>query len=64
MPRPPESYRTPKRKRGARSAATDPRPGEMPARGGQKTYVGDPGGMKPTSKSRAKSGDEKQERRA
>jgi hypothetical protein len=54
MPRPPERYRTPKRKHGARSAATDPRPGEMPTRGGQKNYVGDPGGMKPTNKLSAK----------
>ncbi|HSK30304.1 MAG TPA: hypothetical protein VLA17_10100 [Candidatus Limnocylindria bacterium] len=50
MPRPPEIYRTPKRKRGVRSAATNPRPGEMPDRGGQKEYIGYPDGMKPTGK--------------
>jgi hypothetical protein len=43
-------FHTPQRKRGARSGATDPRPGEDPDRGGQKTYLGDPGGMKPNAK--------------
>lgn len=43
-----EVYRTAPRPRGARSGDTDPRPGEDPARGGQKTHVPDPGGMKAT----------------
>jgi hypothetical protein len=50
MPKPRAIYRTPQRARGARSAGTDPRPGELPDRGGQKNYVGDPGEMKPTGK--------------
>jgi hypothetical protein len=48
MPKPPEVYRTPTRAHGARSGDTDPRPGEDPARGGQKEYVADPDGMEPT----------------
>jgi hypothetical protein len=48
MPKPPETYRTPSRTHGPRSGDTDPRPGEDPARGGQKEYAGDPDGMKPT----------------
>lgn len=43
-----EFYRTPTRPRGPRSGGIDPRPGEDPDRGGQKTYVPDPGGMTPT----------------
>ena len=40
--------RTPDRAHGPRSGGTDPRPGEDPSRGGQKSHVGDPGGMQPT----------------
>ena len=42
------AFRTPDRRHGARSGGTDPRPGEDVTRGGQSSYVGDPGGMQPT----------------
>jgi hypothetical protein len=54
-----EFYRTPPRPRGARTADTDPRPGEDPARGGQKVYVPDPDGMKTTEPNiKSEGGDE------
>ena len=40
--------RTPDRPHGPRSGGTDPRPGEDTSRGGQKSPIGDPGGMQPT----------------
>ncbi len=43
-----EFYRTPPRSRGARSGGVDPRPGEDPDRGGQKSFTTDPDGMKET----------------
>lgn len=43
-----EFYRTPGRRHSARAAGVDPRPGEDPARGGQKSSTADPGGMKST----------------
>lgn len=51
MPKPPAFYRTAPRPYGARSGDTDPRPGEDPDRGGQKEFVADPDGMKPTEPS-------------
>jgi len=50
MPQVPEYYRTPQRKRGARSVGVEPRPGEDPDRGGQKSYTDDPDGMKRNAK--------------
>jgi hypothetical protein len=41
-------YHTPPRKRGARAAGVDPRPGEDKDRGGHKTPLTDPDGMKPS----------------
>ena len=43
-----EYYRTAQRSRGARSGGVDPRPGEDPDRGGQKSFTSDPDGMKVT----------------
>ncbi len=43
-----EVYRTAQRNRGPRSAGVDPRPGEDPDRGGQKSFTTDPDGMKMT----------------
>ncbi len=43
-----EVYRTAPRPKAARSGAVDPRPGEDDDRGGQKTHVSDPDGMKAT----------------
>lgn len=40
--------KTPPRKAGPRAAGIDPRKGEDVNRGGQKSYQGDPDGMKPT----------------
>ena len=57
MPAPPAFYRTAQRPRGARSGDTDPRPGEDPDRGGQKEFVADPDGMKPTEPVRSRDGD-------
>ena len=43
-----EFYRTASRPHGARSGGVDPRPGEDPDRGGQKSFTTDPDGMKAT----------------
>lgn len=50
IPREMKSYHTAPRPRGATSGAVNPRPGEDPTRGGQKTYDDDPGGVKATDK--------------
>lgn len=44
----PPVLKTPPRRAGPRAAGIDPRKGEDINRGGQKSYQGDPGGMKPT----------------
>lgn len=43
-----EFYKTAQRPRGVRSGGVDPRPGEDPDRGGQKSFTRDPDGMKQT----------------
>lgn len=50
----PPVLKTPPRKNGARAAQINPRKGEDVNRGGQKSYQGGPGGMKPTEPTKNK----------
>jgi hypothetical protein len=52
VPKEMESYRTAPRPKGATSGGVNPRPGEDPTRGGQKTYDDDPGGVEATDKTK------------